>query len=86
MRDSLRSGAGRPVGFALVGLAQDSPQEPVFIDITPPANDDVSGLADILIGALGLSGILLLVAVLAGLAVGALVFWLRSRSSGGAEE
>jgi hypothetical protein len=37
-------------------------------------------IADTLINALGLSGALLLAAVLIGLMVGALVFWFRSRA------
>jgi hypothetical protein len=35
----------------------------------------------VLIGALGLTGALMLTAVVLGLAVGGLIFWLRSRES-----
>ncbi len=56
-------------------------QEPVFIDIKPVPKDDVAGLADVLIGALGLSGALLVAAAVAGLGLGFLIFWLRARST-----
>jgi hypothetical protein len=45
----------------------------------PPG--ELEGLADILIGAIGLSGVLILAAVLLGALAGALVFWKRSRSA-----
>jgi hypothetical protein len=61
--------------------AGQTPSEPMFIRITPKANEDVEGLADVLIGALGLTGALMLTALVLGLAVGGLIFWLRSRES-----
>lgn len=50
-----------------------------MIDIAPPNSGDPTGLSDVLIGALGLSGALIVVAmVLAALLAGGL-FWWRSR-------
>jgi hypothetical protein len=51
-------------------------QEPVIVKIVEP---EVSGLGDILLGALGLSGVLLLCAVVAAVAFGGLLYWVRSR-------
>jgi hypothetical protein len=55
------------------------PDTPVMIDITPTQKGDPTGLADVLLGALGLSGVLIICAViLALLLAGGLVLW-RSR-------
>jgi hypothetical protein len=53
---------------------------PVIVKLMEPETE-LSGLADVLLGALGLSGVLLLCALVLGLATGAIVFWVRSRSS-----
>ena len=53
---------------------------PIVVKIMEPESE-LSGLADVLLGAVGLSGVLLLFALVAGLAAGALVFWVRSRTS-----
>jgi len=54
--------------------------EPVIVKIVELPHDP-TGLADVLVGALGLSGVISLAAVLLGLATGAVMFWLRSRRS-----
>lgn len=54
--------------------------QPIIIDITEPASNPVGGLADVLIGALGLTGALALGAALLGVIVAGLLFWVRSRS------
>lgn len=51
----------------------------MIIDITQPPKDDASGLADVLIGAFGLSGVLILAAILLGLIFAGGLFWWRSR-------
>jgi hypothetical protein len=55
-------------------------QNPVIVKIIEPPHDP-TGLADVLIGVLGLSGVLGLAAVLIGISLGALIFWFRSRRS-----
>jgi hypothetical protein len=56
-----------------------APDSPVIINITEPPKGDPTGLSDVLIGALGLSGVLILCAVvLAVLFAGGLFLW-RSR-------
>jgi len=62
----------------LFNLLQQA-DSPIIVNITEPPKGDPTGLSDVLIGALGLSGVLILCAVvLALLFAGALIFW-RSR-------
>ena len=50
----------------LFAIQQQAPPDGVVVKIIPPASD-VEGLADVLVGALGLTGILVLSAVLLAL-------------------
>ena len=52
--------------------------KPIIVKIMPPEGDP-TGLADVLIGALGLTGVLVLLAVIAAVIFGGLLFWLRRR-------
>jgi hypothetical protein len=54
---------------------QDS--SPIIVKIVEP---EQTGWADVLFGALGLTLTIVLLAIVVGLAIGALMFWLRSRS------
>jgi hypothetical protein len=54
--------------------------KPIIVKIMPPEGDP-TGLADVLIGALGLTGVLVLFAVIAALVFGGVLFWLRSRGN-----
>ena len=60
-----------------VAALQTQPSSPIMVKIDQAKNDPTGGLADVLIGALGLSGALFLVAVLAAIAFGSILFWLR---------
>jgi hypothetical protein len=51
-----------------------------MVKIIEPAE---KGLADVLLGSLGLSGAIALAAVVLGLALAVLLFWMRSRSEDG---
>jgi hypothetical protein len=51
-------------------------QDPVIVRIVEP---DPTGLGDVLIGALGLSGALFLASAVAAVAFGAALYWFRSR-------
>jgi hypothetical protein len=55
---------------------QSQPSSPIMIKIGE-TNKDPTGLADVLIGALGLSGALFLIGVLAAIVFGSILFWLR---------
>ena len=53
--------------------------KPIIVKIMPQEGDP-TGLADVLIGALGLTGVLVLLAVIAAVVFGGVLFWVRSRS------
>jgi hypothetical protein len=55
------------------------PPDPIIVDISKPPESELRGLADILIGAIGLTGLLMLAAVLAAGIFGGVLFWIRSR-------
>ena len=55
------------------------PQDPIIVKIVEPS--ELSGLADVLLGAIGLTGVVTLLAIAAGLVVAGLMFWWRSRSA-----
>ena len=54
--------------------------EPVIVKIIEPPSDP-TGLADVLVGVLGLSTVLGIAAISIGIALGGLIFWVRSRRS-----
>lgn len=49
------------------------------MNIGEPTSGDPTGLADVLLGALGLSGALIVLALILAVAFAALLFWRRSR-------
>lgn len=55
------------------------PQDPIIVKLVEPS--ELSGLADVLIGAIGLTGVVTLLAIAAGVAMAGLLFWWRSRSA-----
>ena len=57
---------------------QPEPSPPIIVKIIEP-NRDPTGLADVLIGALGLTGVLVSIAVIAAAIFAAVLFWSRSR-------
>ena len=61
--------------------AQAQPANPVIVKIIQPPTDPTGGLGDVLLGSLGLSGVITLLAILCGVLLGAVLFWLRSRSA-----
>jgi hypothetical protein len=63
--------------FSLLGLQPSN--EPIIVRIIDPP-PDISGLADVLLGALGITGVITLGALVVGLAFAALLFWIRSRA------
>jgi hypothetical protein len=52
--------------------------KPIIVKIVETPHDP-TGLADVLIGAVGLTGAIALVAVLSGMLFAAVLFWYRSR-------
>ena len=57
------------------------PGRPIIVDITEPPKSELSTLSQVLLGSLGLSGFLALMAITLGIALGGLMFWLRRRSA-----
>jgi hypothetical protein len=83
----LRAVAGAVVAAAVSlhasAFSQNAPSGPIIVKIIPPEEkSELSGLADVLLGSLGLTGVIVLGALLAGLLMGGVMFWIRSRSSG----
>ena len=55
-------------------------QTPIMVKLIEPRKDP-TGLADVLLGALGLAGALTLLAVLFGAVLAGVMYWIRSRSA-----
>jgi hypothetical protein len=62
-------------------LLQGKPGGPIIVDITEPPKSELSTLSQVLLGSLGLTGVLALMAILLGIGIGGLVFWVRRRSA-----
>ena len=56
--------------------------KPIIVTIqqTPPKSE-LSGLADVLLGSLGLTGVIVIAALLLGVALAGVMFWIRSRQT-----
>jgi hypothetical protein len=68
--------------LALARAQQGQPANPIIVKLTEPAaKSELSGLADVLLGSLGLTGVIVLAAVILGAAMACVMFWVRSRSS-----
>jgi len=62
-------------------MNQAQPSKPIVVKLVESPNKELSGLSDVLLGSLGLTGILVLGALLAALVFGTVLFWIRSRSA-----
>jgi len=75
--------AACPGPFALllpVVHAQNVPGKPIIVTIPPDKpKSELSGLADVLLGSLGLTGVIVIAAVLLGALMAVVMFWVRSR-------
>jgi len=59
-------------------IARFQSSEPIIVKIIEPKK---TGLAEVLLGALGLTGVLTLCAVVMAIVFGAVLYWVRSRSN-----
>jgi len=57
------------------------PGGPIIVKITEPPKSELSTLSQVLLGSLGLSGVMALLAILLGIGLGGLMFWLKNRSA-----
>jgi hypothetical protein len=64
-----------------VFIAGAQPARPIIVDITERPKSELSTLSEVLLGSLGLSGFLALMAITLGIALGALMFWIKRRSA-----
>ena len=55
------------------------PSSPVIVKIITPPHDP-TGISDVIIGAIGLTGFIVLLAVVLGLLMAGILFWFRSRN------
>lgn len=56
--------------------------KPIIVRIPdPPGDPTLNALSDVLVGSVGLTGAIVLVAVVLGLVLAGLMFWLRSRQA-----
>ena len=66
----------------LSALSQSQPGKPIIVRIPQdPPKSELSGLADVLLGSLGLTGVIVVAAVLLGAVMAGVMFWVRSRES-----
>jgi hypothetical protein len=66
--------------FAIQNAPQPTPREPLIVKIIETPSDP-TGLADVLVGAFGLTGVLILIAVVAAAAMAGVLFWFRQRAA-----
>jgi hypothetical protein len=71
-----------PDFLTLFGLFyQDPPGGPIIVRITETPKSELSTLSDVLLGSLGLSGVLAVMAITLGIALGGLMFWIKRRQT-----
>ena len=63
-------------------LQTPGPQtDPIIVNIVEPEKPDLVGLADVLWGSLGLTGVLVLASLVAAVVFAGVLFWVRSRAA-----
>ena len=78
---SMLAACPQPLALVLsVAHAQNVPGKPIIVTIPPDKpKSELSGLADVLLGSLGLTGVIVIAAVLLGAVMAGVMFWVRSR-------
>jgi hypothetical protein len=56
--------------------------DPIIVKIVEPESD-LAGLGEVLLGALGITGVIVMAALVFGVVVAGAMFWIRSRQSAG---
>lgn len=65
-------------GRWLMALFLQTPKPPIIVKIVEPK--DPTGIGDVIVGAIGLTAALTLLAVLLGVVTAGVMYWVRSRS------
>lgn len=64
----------------LAALQQSPPADkPIIVKIITPPRDP-TGISDVIIGSIGLTGAIVLLAIVLGLVMAGILFWVRSRN------
>ncbi len=67
------------ISYFFTQQSPTNPSSPIIVKvITPPR--DPTGISDVIIGSIGLTGAIVLLALLLGLIMAAILFWFRSRN------
>ena len=67
------------IGPGWIVSAQAKPSSPVIVKIIEPPRDP-TGISEVLIGSIGLTGAIILFALVIGLLMAGILFWARSRN------
>ena len=78
VRVRLHSGTWAPLFYLPQTTPAPQPQTPIIVKIVETPSDP-TGLASVLLGALGLTGVILLIALVLGLLAGGILYFARSR-------
>jgi hypothetical protein len=68
-----------PLALFPLWLAFQQPSDPVVVKIIEPEKSELTTLADVLLGSLGLTGVLVLASIVAAGVFAGILFWFRSR-------
>jgi ABC-type phosphate transport system permease subunit len=73
------------IGAALAALrnqaqpAPNAPNSPIIVKVISPPTDP-TGIADVIVGSIGLTGAITLLAIVLGLVMAGILYWVRSRN------
>lgn len=59
--------------------SQPLPGKPMIVRVITPPHDP-TGISDVIIGAIGLTGFIVLLAIVLGVVMAGIMFWMRSRN------
>ena len=68
--------------LSVAAFLQPPAKPPIIVKIIQPEQkSDLQGLSDVLLGSLGLTGLITVAALLLGVVLAGLMFWVRSRAN-----
>ena len=66
--------------FSVSSVVGTQPQSPIIVRIIEPPSGPLQELSDVLLGSVGLTGAIVLLAMVTGIIFAGVLFWIRSRS------